>query len=37
MFFTSVKVHFVIEATLHHKGICISASDAYGMSFNAHI
>lgn len=33
-FFTSAKaLHFVIEATLHWKGICIYSYDAFGMPF----
>ena len=33
-FFTSAKaLHFVTEATLHSKGICIYAYDAFGMPF----
>lgn len=33
-FFTSAKaLHFVIEATLHSKGICIYAYDAFRMPF----
>lgn len=33
-FFTSAKaLHFVIEAALHWKGICIYAFDASGMPF----